>query len=217
MGYLHWLAAEVYAVAQINRGWMTWNLILAFIPAVLAVPLLWRPHARTPGWWVGIGAFLLFLPNAPYVLTDLIHLRLDAARAASDGVLVFGVLPLYATFVVLGMSSYLFCVEGVVREVRTTRPEVQRRTVELPIHALCALGIVLGRIARLNSWDTIVQPTSTVESVFATLAWRGAPLAFAAVFVAVWLSYAVLRAVALALGAWVTRWVRRFQPGWIPA
>ena len=48
-----------------------------------------------------------------------------------------------------------------------------------------ALGIVLGRIARLNSWDTVTAPAGTVERVFATLTWRGAPVAFVAVFVAV--------------------------------
>lgn len=209
MGYLHWLAWEVVGVAQINRSWMTWNLILAFIPAVLAVPLLWRPHRRTGGWWLGIVVFALFLPNAPYVLTDLIHLRADAGRAESDGVVVFGVLPLYGLFVLLGMSSYVFCVEGIVREATSVRPRLPRWMVEVPVHALCALGIVLGRIARLNSWDTITRPVGTAETVFATLTWRGAPIAFLTVFLAVWVSYLVLRTLAVALWSWASRWVDR--------
>ncbi|HWJ62842.1 MAG TPA: DUF1361 domain-containing protein [Acidimicrobiales bacterium] len=102
MGYVRWLSGEVYGIVQVNGFWMTWNLLLAAIPAALAVPLLWQPHRRTPGWWVGMAVLALFLPNGPYVLTDLIHLRLDAARAASDGVLVFGVLPIYGVFVLPG-------------------------------------------------------------------------------------------------------------------
>lgn len=209
MSYTRWLAGEILDVGRINRYWMTWNLILAFVPAVLAIPLLWRPHRRTAGWWAGIVVFALFLPNAPYVLTDLIHLRLDAARAASDGVLVFGVLPIYGVFVLLGMASYLFCVEGIVREVRSARPGTPRSGIELPVHALCSLGIVLGRIARLNSWDTITRPAGTVETVFATLTWRGAPFAFLAVFIAVWCSYTVLRALVHATGTWGIRWAER--------
>lgn len=210
MGYTWWLLGEVVGVARYNRYWMTWNLILAFIPAVLAVPLLWRPHQRTGGWWIGILVFALFLPNAPYVLTDLIHLRWAAASADSDAVLVFGVLPIFGTFVLLGMGSYVFCVQGIVREVDTVRPGVPRWVVEVPVHALCALGIVLGRIARLNSWDTIARPMGTAESVFTTLTWRGAPVAFVVVFVAVWASHLVLRTLAVAVLSWGHGWAGRF-------
>lgn len=212
MTYVRWLTGEVFGVARTNRGWMTWNLILAFIPAVLAVPLLWRPHRRDAGWWVGMAVLVLFLPNAPYVLTDLIHLRLDAAQAASDGVLVFGVLPIYGTFILLGMSAYLVCLEGMVREARTVRPDLPRWAVEVPVTALCSLGIVLGRIARLNSWDTITGPVGTLERAFATLTWRGAPAAFLVIFLAVWISATVLRVLVTAAATWagglgvVRRW-----------
>lgn len=215
VGYLRWLAAEVFAVAQINRFWMTWNLILAFVPACLALPLLWLPHRRTGWWWTGIVVFALFLPNAPYVLTDLIHLRADASRVPSDAVLVFGVLPIYGLFVLLGMGSYLFCVQGIVREVDAVRPGIRRSLVELPVHALCSLGIVLGRMARLNSWDTITQPVGTAETVFSTLSWGGAPAAFVAVFVAVWFSFTVLRTLVVAVLAWGHGWASRF--GWVAA
>lgn len=202
MGYVGWLLGEVYGVVQINGWWMAWNLLLAFVPAVLAIPLLWRPHRRTGWWWAGIAAFVLFLPNAPYVVTDLIHIRFNAQLAESDGVLVFGVLPIFATFVLLGMGSYLFCMEAILREVRSVRPHVKRWAVELPVHALCALGIVLGRIARLNSWDTITEPVGTAESIFSTLTWGGAPLAFLAVFIAIWITYTVIRVLAVATGTW---------------
>lgn len=202
MGYLRWLLGEVYGVAQINGFWMTWNLILALVPAVLSVPLFWRPHRRSAGWWLGVAVFTLFLPNAPYVVTDLIHLRFNAGLAESDAVLVFGVLPIFAAFVLIGMASYLFCMQAIIREVRSVRPGVDRWVIELPVHAVCALGIVLGRIARLNSWDTITQPVGTAESVFATLTWRGAPVAFVAVFIAIWISYTVIRVLAVAFGAW---------------
>lgn len=215
MSYPHWLASQVLELVRINRFWMSWNLALAFIPAVLAVFLFARPHSRTLGWWAGVVAFALFLPNAPYVLTDLIHLRRDAAWAESDGVLVFGVLPLYAAFVLAGMSSYLFCMELIVREVHSVRPRVARGLIEFPVHALCSLGIVLGRIARLNTWDTITQPRGTVESVFATLTWRGAPFAFMVIFVAVVLSYTVLRALVVATASWGHGWARRL--GVLPA
>ncbi len=198
MAYLQFLLGGIADVVRANRFWMTWNLILAVVPAVLAVVLLARPHRRTAVWWAGVAVFVAFLPNAPYVITDLIHLRRDAADAASDGVLVFGVLPLYAGFVLAGFLAYLVCTELVAREVRSVRPGTRRWVVEFALHLLCALGIVLGRIARLNSWDTITQPVGTAEQIFATLTWRGAPAAFAAVFVAVACTHLVLRTLVVA-------------------
>jgi uncharacterized membrane protein len=132
------------------------------------------------------------------VITDLIHLRTDAARAGSDGVLVFGVLPLYGAFVTAGVLAYVLCTELVGREIRSLRPAVPRWAIEGALHLLCALGIVLGRIARLNSWDTITAPAGTAEKVFTTLTWRGAPMAFVAVFVAVALAHLVVRTLVFA-------------------
>jgi uncharacterized membrane protein len=198
VAYLQFLAHEILDVVRSNRFWMTWNLILAVIPAGLALALFARPHRRTAVWWFGVAVFVAFLPNAPYVVTDLIHLRGDAADAASDGVLVFGVLPLYAAFVTAGFLAYLVCTELVAREVRAARPAVRRWTVDLAVHLVCALGIVLGRIARLNSWDTITEPVGTAERIFTTLTWRGAPAAFVAIFVAVALTHLVLRTLVVA-------------------
>jgi uncharacterized membrane protein len=198
VAYLQSLVGGIADVVRANRPWMTWNLVLAMVPAVLAVVLLARPHQRTIAWWAGIAVFVAFLPNAPYVVTDLIHLRSDASRAGSDGVLVFGVLPLYAGFVLAGFVAYLLCTELVAREVRSVRPGTRRWVVELALHALCALGIVLGRIARLNSWDTITRPVGTAEQIFVTLTWRGAPAAFVAIFVAVLVTHLVLRTLVVA-------------------
>jgi uncharacterized membrane protein len=217
VGYAREVGAEVLHVVHVNRSWMTWNLVLAFIPALLALPLFWGAHRRTAGWWMGVMVFALFLPNAPYVVTDLIHLRLDAARIGSDAALVFGVLPLYAVFIGLGLGSYLFCMEGIVREVRAVRPTAARPLIELPVHALCSLGIVLGRIARLNSWDTIARPAGTIESVFSTLTWRGAPVAFVVVFIAVWGSFTVARVLGVAVVDSSRRAITRFGAGRTPA
>ena len=51
------------------------NLFLAFIPLVLSLWLfLRRSKRRTLLWWMVFVAFISFLPNASYLLTDIIHL-----------------------------------------------------------------------------------------------------------------------------------------------
>ena len=53
-----------------NRFWMTWNLILAAVPVAVAVPVFRHRGPRGPLWWAGAALLVLFLPNAPYVVTD---------------------------------------------------------------------------------------------------------------------------------------------------
>lgn len=193
MSYPRFLAHELVELVRANSAWMTWNLILAVVPAVLAMVLFARPQRRSRLWWAGVSAFVLFLPNAPYVVTDLIHLGPDAQRAGSRGVLLTGIIPLYGAFVAAGFLAYVLCTELVLRAVRETRPRVPRWVVEISVHLVSAMGIVLGRIGRLNSWDTLTQPATTLERTFTTLALADAPLALVTVFLAVTVVHLVVR------------------------
>ena len=210
MRYLSGVAHDVIAVVRANRGWMTWNLILAVIPAGIAVGLFPHRGRRTWLWWIGVVVFAGFLPNAPYVVTDLIHLHPDILRATGHSVVLVGILPLYAVFIFCGYLAYVASVELIVREVRTTSLTFPRWAIVLLTHAVCAVGIVLGRVARLNSWDTITSPTSTVERTFSTLAWSGAPFMLLAVFVAVTLTYAAVHGACVVSLRTFARLGRRF-------
>ncbi|MCU1499645.1 MAG: hypothetical protein JWM47_3598 [Acidimicrobiales bacterium] len=195
MSYPGFLAHELVDLVRDNRSWMTWNLILAVVPAVLAVALFARPRRRGRLWWAGVVAFVLFLPNAPYVVTDLVHLGPDADRVDSRGVLLTGIIPLYAAFVIAGFLAYVLCTELVLRAVREVQPTVPRGAVEVTVHLVSTLGIVLGRIGRLNSWDTVTRPATTLELTFNTLTLERAPVALVTVFVAVAVVHLVVRTV----------------------
>src|SRR5258708_4100872 len=82
------------------------NLVLALLPVALAIGLFRRRRRRTVMWWVALVAFVALLPNAPYVVTDLIHLAPDIHRAPSKKAVVLGLLPLYGVFVLIGLESY---------------------------------------------------------------------------------------------------------------
>ena len=83
---------------------LVWNLVLAWVPLVLGVParrlLLARPLAFELGA-IGL-AWLLFLPNAPYVLTDFVHLVPDHRLFDSMLIASFAI-----TSLVLGFASLL--------------------------------------------------------------------------------------------------------------
>src|SRR3954469_3577529 len=100
---------------------MLWNLYLAAIPAVAALVLFRRPARIGPGWFVGFGVWLLFLPNAPYVLTDVVHLHEDLQGSQSSSH-TYAVLATYAAFFAAGLVSYVVSLQMFRRFLRGTIP-----------------------------------------------------------------------------------------------
>ncbi|MCY7282219.1 MAG: DUF1361 domain-containing protein, partial [Cyanobacteria bacterium CAN_BIN43] len=79
-----------------NARWMGWNLFLAIVPLILSVLLFRRTQLNSSAivesrhrrrrswlWWLGVLTFIAFLPNAPYILTDVIHFINDVRYASS--------------------------------------------------------------------------------------------------------------------------------------
>jgi len=137
---------------------LIWNLFLAWIPFVLAVGVYdrWRRHGAGVAV-LALGAlWLLFFPNAPYIVTDFVHLQhRDDAPYWYDAVTVSA----FAwTGLLLGFGS-LFLMQTVVRQWRGVVSGWIFAGVAL---ALGSLGIYLGRFLRLNSWDVVTRPHELV-------------------------------------------------------
>ncbi|MGH9113782.1 MAG: DUF1361 domain-containing protein [Acidimicrobiales bacterium] len=211
MGPLIVVTRDLVQVAADNGYWMTWNLILAVIPAALAVVVFRHRGPRTATWWTGAALCALFLPNAPYVITDLVHLRSDVVRADSDLAVIAGVLPVYAVFVGVGILAYVLAVGEMGRYLTRVGLGRWRGTAEVATHAVCAVGVVLGRVARLNSWEPLTEPHSTAERIVLALAWRGAPLAVLVLFGAIWVSHGATRALVRSAMATVVSAVQSAQ------
>ncbi len=141
---------------HIQMYWMRTNLILAVLPAVGAL-LLYRGWNRLGHLrWALLVAEGLLLPNAPYVVTDLVHLRDDVRWAPSQLYVWAGVVPLFVILIGTGVLSYAFTLHLMRRHMRAASWSLRRRiTVEVVVNALCALGVAMGRISRLNSWDVL--------------------------------------------------------------
>ena len=140
---------------------LLWNLFLAWIPLLLALATYDGERRGRPLRSLllpGLG-WLLFLPNAPYIVTDFVHLAprppaplwFDATMLASFA----------ATGVLLGFIS-LYLVQAAV----------QRRlgagagwATALGALALGSAGIYLGRVGRWNSWDLILEPGSRLSEL----------------------------------------------------
>jgi uncharacterized membrane protein len=134
---------------------LIWNLFLAWIPFVLAVAVYdrWRRHGAAAVLLALGGLWLLFFPNAPYIVTDYVHLERTAdAPYWYDAVTVSA----FAwTGLLLGFAS-LFLMQTVVRQWRGV---VSGWVFAGAALALGSLGIYLGRFLRLNSWDALEHPS----------------------------------------------------------
>jgi uncharacterized membrane protein len=130
---------------------------------------------------VGLAVFIAFLPNAPYVLTDIIHLiRGTSSGDIATWVIALVFIPIHLVAILLGFEAYVISLLNVAFYLK--QRELNRLVLpsELALHALCAMGIFLGRFIRLNSWDFVVAPTSVVVNTLNTLTQK---LPFTVVFV----------------------------------
>jgi uncharacterized membrane protein len=114
-------------------------------------------------WVLGAG-WLLFLPNAPYILTDFIHLgRAGGAPLWFDAALI-------GTFATTGLALGLGSLLVVHHVVEARAGRVVGWAVALSSLVLSAIGIYLGRFPRFNSWDVVTNPHTLVPVVLQRLA-----------------------------------------------
>jgi len=146
------------------HGFMLWNLFLAAIPASLALALFTRPWRRGTVWWLGLGAWVLFLPNAPYLLTDVVHMVHDIQHARSDA-WAYVVITTYAALFALGLASYALSLQLFRRHLHRTVRAGLIAPIVILVHALCVIAMYLGRYLRLNSWDVVLAPQQVAGSV----------------------------------------------------
>ena len=145
---------------------LVWNLILAWIPMLLVLVVYdrYRRGVALTRLVPLAALWLLFLPNAPYIVTDFIHLSVSTpAPLWFDGVEVSA----FAwTGMLLGFVS-LYLMHAVARH--RFGGTIGWIGV-VAVLALVSAGVYLGRVKRWNSWDLLTQPGSMLAQLHAHLA-----------------------------------------------
>ncbi|MEO0455643.1 MAG: DUF1361 domain-containing protein [Cyanobacteria bacterium P01_A01_bin.114] len=209
----YWLVDGVDA-AYGNLRFMVWNTFLALIPFALSLWLFRGrgAHVRRLPWWLGFLTFVAFLPNAPYVLTDIIHLVKDIRGGQSIWAISVILVPQYFLFMLIGFEAYVASLVSLARYLSREGKQAWIPFAELTLHGLTAIGIYLGRFLRFNSWDILTRPdTLVIETVERLL--HKQPLAIiAATFCIIAVLYWVMKQLTLALVLyWRTRRLRTAQ------
>ncbi len=135
---------------------LIWNLVLAWLPLIFALVLCHEYQKERPRkrWRLGMLAalWLLFLPNAPYIFTDLVHL--DTWFRNHYWVDLSLILLFALTGFMLGFLS-LYLVQHVVAD-RFGR--IVSWLFVAIVAGLSGFGIYVGRFLRWNSWSIITHP-----------------------------------------------------------
>jgi uncharacterized membrane protein len=142
---------------------LNWNLVLAWVPLGLAL-LLWRlDRQRSPRprllMLIIFGCWLLFFPNSPYILSDLMHIGpRDNVPLWYDAMMIFSfawnglMLGFVSLWIVQQLTARWFGWLVSWLFVATTL-------------AATGFGIYLGRFQRWNSWDVLVDPLGMARQV----------------------------------------------------
>ena len=159
------LGARVFWTEQPEYLFLVWNLFLAWVPYVCALAIR-ELHRRRAGALALLPLFALwlgFLPNAPYLVTDFIHLRYRASAPLwFDAVML-------ASFAWAGVGLGAVSLRSCTHVVRV-RGGAWAAAAFVPLASLATgFGVYLGRFVRLNTWDVATKPGTVLVQVLSPL------------------------------------------------
>jgi len=156
------LLCRMLATQSLGYIFLPWNLFLAFVPYWITG---WINRTNTDitrnkiKLILTLTAWLVFIPNSFYIITDLFHFtHIRSAPKWFDLLLIFS----------FAWNGILFGIIS-LRRVEIIITKLKGKNVSLivvvAVLCLCAYGIYIGRYLRFNSWDVIVNPFSLFSEI----------------------------------------------------
>jgi uncharacterized membrane protein len=143
--------------------YILWNILLAFIPFIISSLLLTFSKIEKFNkiiFIIGVFLWIIFIPNAPYIVTDFIHLgEIRSVPMIFDTFLLFSSASLG---LILGFHSF-FHIEQIIRAKYS--PKITVVVMSL-IMLLISFGMYLGRFLRFNSWDIFINHTPLIKNIW---------------------------------------------------
>jgi uncharacterized membrane protein len=162
------LAFRMWYSHSVHYWFLAWNLVLAWVPFVSAGLAYTLSSTRRVAAYVAVVVsavvWLVFFPNAPYILTDFLHLGSmgDIMPGWFDVLLLFW----FAwTGLMLGVVS-LYLMQDIVHRAAGT---AAGWVFVVLAAGLGSFGIYVGRFLRWNSWDLLRRPQSLTEQLFGSV------------------------------------------------
>jgi uncharacterized membrane protein len=160
------VAVRVVYSGNGDNAELVWNLFLAWIPFGLALQVYegYRRGAARAYLLFGGVLWLLFFPNAPYIVTDFKWLKVSTGAPVWYDVVLISA-GAWAGLLLGFISLYLM--QAVVRRALGA---INAWLFVLVALVLSSFGIYLGRFQRSNSWDVFIRPRTFAGDVWTRLA-----------------------------------------------
>lgn len=155
------LVGRIIIEGEITYLFMAWNLFLGWLPLLFSILILYSTPKHKMILITLFLSWLLFFPNAIYMISDLLHLaHISSFRIPSwyDAVMLF-------SFALTGLFIAVVSLNYVHNYLRTVySKKFSWLIVSLSI-LLSGFGVYLGRFLRWNSWDIIHEPIGLMKDV----------------------------------------------------
>lgn len=157
------MVARIFYSGSIRYIFLGWNLFLAWIPYILSS--YFQTYRKKEKWkqLFLFMSWLLFFPNALYIVTDLIHLEESTH------------VPLWYDAILLFASSFIGLIMAFIslqKAENLLNEFFSKRIVRLMIPVILFLGsfgVYLGRFQRWNSWDVLHNPIALGLDILSSL------------------------------------------------
>lgn len=162
-------------VMKAPYNFMSFNVFLAYVPIELGFQLRRFADRRSPAFWGLLILWIVFYPNAPYVITDLFHLAWLHPHTSISGILRSDP-HMWFIFSLMIISAFACALFGAISLLQTSRLLTMMTT---PYHlqwrlvwiTLCSfissVGIYIGRFLRLHSLYILMTPSWFIKQLLA--------------------------------------------------
>ena len=138
---------------------LVWNLFLAGIPLMISHWLQKRPETKAVLRYSMLFLWIIFLPNASYIITDLKHLYLKPPVPFwYDTILLF-------LSAVNGLLMGLMSIAQIEDLLFRVNSRYTKIIVRLVVFPAIGAGVYMGRYLRFNSWDIFISPNAIVSQL----------------------------------------------------
>lgn len=152
----------VYMTSDLKLSYLPWNLFLAAVPLIFALKLVHELRTKLWSSWSNLGwtlAWLLFLPNSFYMISDFIHLK-----SIDDRYLVYAAV-LFTSFIYLAALFGFYSLYLVHRALQARVSRLASSVLIGGVLLACSFAIYIGRDLRWNSWDVITNPGGLIFDI----------------------------------------------------
>lgn len=155
------VVARIVYTRELAYAFLVWNLFLAWIPFEISSRLRKSTNLQNNNIllisWSSL--WLLFYPNAPYIVTDLFHLtEIEGAPLWYDLILIM----------IFALNGLVFSILS-LHDMHSIAVKKKDKTFGalflVFIIVLTGFGVYLGRYERWNSWDLFIHTRELLSNI----------------------------------------------------